>query len=216
MGSNKFLVYHRGSRWYQMAQGSIPKGIRELLPPGLHAAWDLLLSNSYFDRDEERVLLPLLLWMDEVGYTHGFRRPDVRERARNMGMEEYLEELASVVQPPMTHREMFNLQGNSFDPLAIALRIGPAVVEWLRGGSASSHRFPGPVAVDEAFEKATKFVKDQNKIPPNVSPYPSLSMHGRLSRGVYFVRPPPSVVASPVRLAPGTPLRAAESGRGNS
>ena len=37
--------------------------------------------------DEDKALRPLIEWMDAQGEQWGFRKPNVRERARNMGME---------------------------------------------------------------------------------------------------------------------------------
>ncbi|MFM7978324.1 MAG: hypothetical protein ACKPKO_03330, partial [Candidatus Fonsibacter sp.] len=56
-------------------------------------------------------------WIAEHGSEHGFRTPNVRERGRAMGMAAYLHGLG------LSESELYDAQGNSFDPQAVLSRL---------------------------------------------------------------------------------------------
>eukprot|EP00969_Alexandrium_andersonii_P202324 8939634-Alexandrium_andersonii.AAC.1 len=56
-------------------------------------------------------------WIELHGRELGFRAPTVAERGRSLGIWEYLHGIG------LTERQIFDAQGNLFDPMAVATRI---------------------------------------------------------------------------------------------
>ena len=77
-----------------------PRAIRTLRPLGLQGTWGILCVKDKFSHGEEVVMVPLQDWIHCHGPAHGFRIPNVRGRARHLGMEGYLRGFAHVTETP--------------------------------------------------------------------------------------------------------------------
>ena len=89
--------------------------MRARMPGAAAERWDLLCSGKRLAREDEHKVEPLCRWIHAYGPAHGFRVPNVAERARHMGLGTYLWRLATVCDPQLTPRQIFDIQGNSFD-----------------------------------------------------------------------------------------------------
>ena len=112
----------------------------------------------------------------------------------------------------MTARQLFDLQGNSFDHIAVALRVGPAVTHWLLGGELPEHRFPAPAAAAAAFDSSARFARKHGKIVPTAGPFPT-ARRDDLMRGHLGVQPAAQVEDQLIRQQVQDASRAAEHGR---
>ena len=72
-------------------------------------------------------------WIAARGHEHGFRTPNVAERRRAMGMLAYLQTLG------LNDQDMYDAQGNSFDPQAVCLRLQLGVQMWAAGSLERKH-----------------------------------------------------------------------------
>lgn len=94
--------------------------------PELRAGWDEVLRGAFAGQASDAAL-QAAAWLVEHGGRLGVRPPNVAERARGLGMGEYLP------QPGLSEAREYDAQGNAFDPLAIAIRIGPGARDWSQG-----------------------------------------------------------------------------------
>eukprot|EP00969_Alexandrium_andersonii_P354081 15441333-Alexandrium_andersonii.AAC.1 len=74
----------------------------------------------------------------------------VAERGRSLGIWEYLHGLG------FTERQVFDAQGNLFDPMAVATRIADPVLCWLQGGELPAHEFPPPLQTLHLYAQARR------------------------------------------------------------
>ena len=109
--------------------------------------WDRLLQQGAAVEDGDRELQALARWVDMHGPNLGFRRPNVRERSRVLGMGAYLDGLR------LSERSLFDAQGNAFDRAILGVRIGRALAAWVSGGSVPSHSFPTPDQVRRIYNQ---------------------------------------------------------------
>ena len=82
--------------------------------------------------------MPAVRWLAQHGEDLGARTPDVSERARALGLEDYFRLLG------LTHWQAYTAQGNIFDPTASVARGGPGVAAALRGQCMARPAYPGP------------------------------------------------------------------------
>ncbi|MFM7987626.1 MAG: hypothetical protein ACKPKO_50755, partial [Candidatus Fonsibacter sp.] len=94
-------------------------------------------------------------WINEHGEQKGFRAPNVGERARAMGMAAYLSQLG------LGDNELYDGQGNSFDPQAVLIRIQQGLRSWERGGPIARHEFPEPSFVAQVYEGVLQYVTER-------------------------------------------------------
>ena len=72
-----------------------------------------------------------------------------------MGMSSYLAELG------LPDQELWDAQRNSFDPLAVALRLHEGVRRWASGETLGTHAFPPMQTVANAFAAVRQCVQDR-------------------------------------------------------
>ena len=116
----------------------------------------------------------------------------------------YLEELE------LGEQDLYDAQGNSFDPQAILVRMQRGVLGWARGEELARHEFPSASAVTEAYASVLEYVRARGLVGAD-HPFPhdlrewllTLETGSQLSQT-------PGVVPEAERLRP-----AAEYGRGN-
>ena len=126
--------------------------IKMRLPLHLRQGWGLVarnLTSPQSERDTEEVAA----WIAAHGAEQGFRTPNVRERGRAMGMMGYLDELE------LGEQDLYDAQGNSFDPQTVLLRMQKGVMEWARGRELVRHEFPSATAVSEAFTGVRDYIR---------------------------------------------------------
>ena len=119
------------------------------MPSGTRPGWRLL-ARGRLQRSEEAEAIGAVRWLADYGEAIGVRIPNTRERARALGLEEYY---ASLREKGLGPTALFTAQGNSFDHVAVARRIGQAVRTWLRGGLAERHRYPRPAVVEDIYQQ---------------------------------------------------------------
>ncbi|MFM7984441.1 MAG: hypothetical protein ACKPKO_34460, partial [Candidatus Fonsibacter sp.] len=96
--------------------------------------WMLIARNMTNGRDE-RDAEAVAAWIAAHGEAEGFRVPNVRERSRAMGTAAYTDE------PGLAEQELYDGQGNSFDPQAVLMRLQAGLqMSDIRGG----HRHHSP------------------------------------------------------------------------
>jgi hypothetical protein len=162
------LLYQRGTDWQDAPLATCAARIRALLPIELRAGWTLVergLANSCREHEE----LPTVSWIAAHGARHGFRIPNVAERARGMGMGAYLHSLGQL---GLDEFQMFNGQGNSFDRAAVALRRREGVARWLAGADLARHSYPDPRSVYSDYERLRREAVLAG-LPARDFPYPA-------------------------------------------
>ena len=167
------------------------------LPPWVRDGWMLIARNMVTGcnaREAEEVAA----WITMHGQEVGFRAPHTRERGRAMGMGSYLAELG------VNEQELYDAQGNSFDPQAVALRLRDGIHEWAAGGLLSRHPYPDLATVTAAFEEDRHYVENRGLLGC-ARPFPH-DLHDRL----LCIGGTPQLSATPA--ASSSP--AAEHGRG--
>ena len=113
--------------WGAVPDELLPANVRVLLPSGTRVSFDALLNLSRSaSRAQEDEAIPAALWLAHFGHTIGIRTPSARERARVFDLFEYAQALG------LSEHELFSAIGNAFDPEVTAIRIGQAVIAWLR------------------------------------------------------------------------------------
>ena len=159
----RHLLYSRSGDWFAGDILSAGRRIRQLLPTALHEGWRLICTGG--TRSNEAPAERVAEWIDTHGRQHGFRTPTVQERARCIGHAGYQLELG------LTPRQLFDGQGNHFDPAAVVARIAGSVLTWIRGGLLHRHRFPAPDEVCAAYDMIRAQV-DARGLAVQPSPFP--------------------------------------------
>ena len=94
--------------------------------------------------------MPTARWIVDHGASIGIRIPNVRERARALGLGDYYDLLEA---QGLGTVQLFTAQGNAFDHVAVARRLGQAVRTCLRGGFPERHRYPTPQAIEDLYQR---------------------------------------------------------------
>ena len=114
------LLYQLDTLWHIMPAVARSRNIRTLLPTDARAGWAAIVARR-IGAGNEGMAEAATCWIVDHGASHGFRVPNVRERARVMGMEPYLEQLE------LSEFDTYQAEGNSFDRIAVAVRIDDAI-----------------------------------------------------------------------------------------
>jgi hypothetical protein len=118
------LLARRGTVWERIAPSAIAGAVRREMPERLRPGWDAIA----FGRQGGAAWADgAAAWLAEHGPVLGIRAPNVAERARAMGLAQYLALLN------LTEAAMYDAQGNSFDKDALRLRLEGPLLQWLRG-----------------------------------------------------------------------------------
>ena len=88
----RFLLYRRGSEFDHIPDHVLANAIKSKLPPEVRAGW-MVIARNMVHGPSERSAEEAAAWISRHGKAAGFRTPNVRERARAMGMGSYLTEL---------------------------------------------------------------------------------------------------------------------------
>lgn len=196
----RFLVYRRDTEADLVPEQHIAGYIGAQLPPALRPAWNSI-ARGLVNRDSEQQAEVVADWISQHGPERGFRIPNVRERSRAMGMAAYLQELQ------LDERELYDGQGNSFDPQAVCLRLHEGLRSWLATGQLARHCFPMISVAHSAFQEVLSYVQ-QRGLHGVEHPFPYDL------RGVLVLDPGNALTHTPPVVHDGSSL-AAEYGRVN-
>ena len=138
--------------------------------------------------------------MWQQGPRVGARLPNLDERGRILGAPETW---LGLRQQGLSLRQIFDSQGNAFDPRVVYYRLGRHIEAWLRGDTIPNCEVPDPTALDQIFDAMTERVRRRG-LPTHPHPGPDPELFA-------MAGPPPSDV-SPDEIAHAAFL-AAEDGR---
>ena len=114
----------------------ISSNIRALMPADIQPGWDAIKHDMALDPDHRMVADAAAAWLVDFGTAHGVRPPNTEERSRLQGIEEYAQRLG------LSNNDLYNAQGNMFDPAAIASRLADFVLPALHGiQNLQKHKF---------------------------------------------------------------------------
>ena len=124
-------------------------------------------------------------WFAAHGPQAGVRIPNVRERARALGLEQYCDALG------LGEREMYDAQGNSFDQEILHVRIGAALGDWARG-ARRRHNWLPPLELLQTYRTVQMEINRPDET--RRSPFPADLWEGVLS--LFTPLPTPSTSAA--------------------
>ena len=169
--------------------------IKNRIPQEHRIGW-MLIARNLVSGANEREAEGAAGWISQHGEAAGFRIPNTRERARAIGMGAYLAALG------LSEQEMYDAQGNSFDPHAIVMRLRDGIRQWAAGGPVGRHQYPSMDAVAGAFEDVKRYVSDRG-LGGCTRPFPH-----DLFDGLIAAAGTPAFSATPA-----APITTAEDGR---
>ena len=148
----RFLLYKRGTDFDLVPDHLLASCIRDKLPMEHRRPW-MALARGVTPSGGEQEADSVASWISQHGEGMGFRVPNVRERGRAMGMAVYLDELG------LCETELYDAQGNSFDPQAVLIRVQQGLVAWMNGAELERHVFPGIAVLREEYTKVSAYVQ---------------------------------------------------------
>ena len=169
----EFLVYRNDSQLFgrqtsiAMARAHIGEILAAVSPAHVDS-WRALCRTGARGAHEESCLLAAQ-WICEHGEGHGFRIPNVGERAEAFDIRPYVEELMRL---RLSARDAFNAIGNAFDHRMLWAAYGPGVVAHLQGLPRRRHCFPHPRTIFLQFEKALACCRAARYNPHVLIPVP--------------------------------------------
>ena len=98
----------------------------------------------------------LVRWLHTCGRQAGVRTPNVDERSRDIGRPEYLDSLQ------LGEQQLYDAQGNHFNPEAVVLAIGPLVWTWVDQGQLGMPQYLSLEEVLEAYNSIYQHVRNQH------------------------------------------------------
>ena len=118
--------------------------------PGVRAGFELIVDFHERHGDGEDIARQFLLWVAERGPSHGLRFPHQDERARSLGLGDFLNTLQ------LSPRQLYDVVGSHFDPRALQRRMFPLLRDWCAGAPVASHPFPSPAALNGIYTAASE------------------------------------------------------------
>ena len=199
----RFLLYAEGAGWDGIPKNRMDAAIAGRMPAGLRPLWGRLATGLYqANTQSEDDLTCVCAWISVHGPAAGFRIPNVQERARNMGMEAYIRDLARL--GDLTEKEVFDAEGNSFDFHAVMVRTAVQIARWTQGEPIRAHQYPRHVASVQAHADAKDFVRAQGMVPPTTGPHPDDLARRLVVTDYPFLKPiSPERVPEPPEAAAG-------------
>lgn len=179
------LIYRRrreeGFDWHGCSLAQVQAQILRLMPEAIRPLYSRILRGEV-PQGEERQVAAAMDWIGDAGSAHGFRIPNVRERMRSTGREEYLETLR------IGQLEMFNLVGNHFDPDALRVRLQEPLNRALAAPEGTRHQYCSPGSLAVIYRSiATQIRSEGMQVQPAPFPMdlrcPLAAMHGGMQGG---------------------------------
>ena len=162
------LLYRSDANWNMVPDRCLHAEVRRLLPPELRQAWNLLAVNPQ-GREAERQTEPAAIWLAHHGADVGARPPNVIERSRASGTYELCQGLLA---QGLTLQEMFDAQGNAFDPDAFRSRVQAPLLGWLRGRPLPSADLMSPLALRRHYDQMVERVSADPELRPHIAVTP--------------------------------------------
>ena len=162
------LLYRTDANWNMVPDRCLHAEVRRLLPPELRQAWNLLAVNPQ-GREAERQTEPAAIWLAHHGAEVGARPPNVIERSRASGTYELCQGLLA---QGLTLQEMFDAQGNAFDPDAFRSRVQAPLLGWLRGRPLPSADLMSPLALRRHYDQMVERVSVDPELRPHIAVTP--------------------------------------------
>ena len=160
------LLYRTDSHWHLGDLLTVQRRIRDILPPELRQGWKHICEATCRDEDEGPAILTAQ-WINRHGEQHGFRTPRIGERARTIGSTHYQRQLN------LTPRQLFDAQGNHFDPAAIMVRLFGTIRAWVSGQRPPAHSYPSPAEIHESYKRLKARLRSHDeRIPTEDNPFP--------------------------------------------
>ena len=180
---------------------AVARHIGRVLPASLQAPWAAFCAGNRQAADEQAAI-PAFEWISQHGGENGFRPPNTRERSRAMGVDAYMDALARC--GPLSDRDIYDVQGDAFDPDAVLLRVGAPLLHWLRGGNLATYACPPILHCFAAHSRLLGALRRAGHVPPVTNPFPA-DLRASLLREGSLLCPagdgdPPSAAAG--RVAP--------------
>eukprot|EP00969_Alexandrium_andersonii_P181800 8034272-Alexandrium_andersonii.AAC.1 len=124
----------------------------QALPPHLRPAWWFIVRGQLGGAQEAQAEL-VTRWIDQHGPGLGFRAPSAAEQARALGLEAYFAALG------LQGRALYDAEGNSFDYMAVAVRLAAAVEGLAAGRPPPRHDLPGLQELLGTYASARTWVR---------------------------------------------------------
>ena len=142
----KHLLCDQSTVVGQLTTGQLRRHIQGLLPRHLRPAWEWLASERTIGSPAE--VEPLAAWIATEGATHGVRTPNAQERARAMGIDDYMHSLG------LSDIDSYNATGNAFDGSALLSRIEEPLKKLGSAPAPNPDRWLPADAVDDIWRAA--------------------------------------------------------------
>jgi hypothetical protein len=162
------LLYRIDANWNMVPDRCLHAEVRRLMPPELRQAWNLLAVNPQ-GREAERQTEPAAIWLAHHGAEIGARPPNVIERSRASGTYELCQGLLA---QGLTLQEMFDAQGNAFDPDAFRSRVQAPLLGWLRGRPLPPADLMPPLALRRHYDQMVERVSVDPELRPHIAVTP--------------------------------------------
>ena len=163
----RWLIYDQ--RWRGCTPAEAAVRIRTLLPVRLQKAWDIIASQQWSKDRQTEDQDDVARWISEFGPPLGFRPACTRERAKAVGLWQYLSALE------LTDKEGADALGNAFDKDVVASRIGGALIECLADvvspRVSEQRRWPHPLDLVRSHRELTNELR-RRKFEPEAGPFP--------------------------------------------
>ena len=157
-----YLVY--GVRWAATPLSAMAAALEALIPDDMRPTWRGLCAGTDGPAAEQRQDA-LVAWMAGNEAVLGARPPNVRERARGMGVDAYLGGMG--IDDYHTARAL----ADAFDPDALAASVGRPLTRWLAGDPVDDVPAPGVSDLAGFFDGLRRQVADEGFVCPD-SPFP--------------------------------------------
>ena len=162
------LLYRIDANWNSVPDRCLHAEVRRLLPPELRQAWNLLAVNPQ-GREAEQRTEPAAIWLAQHGAALGARPPNVTERGRAAGTHELC---LGLLAQGLTPQELFDAQGNAFDPDAFRARVQAPLLDWLRGRPLPHADLMPPHTLRQHYDQMVERVSVNPELRPHIAATP--------------------------------------------
>jgi hypothetical protein len=152
----KHLLYdlNHPNRWFLGTLEQVKARVSVILDQcgdewrGVQAGFALVCAGKERESQANEQLVSIWgRWLMTEGAAHGLRPPSGPERARAVGMHEYLEALG------LHGRALYDAVGTHFDPRCLQIRVASLLTRWMRDGQASQPDYASPQDLATIFAR---------------------------------------------------------------
>ena len=173
----RFLLFNQSValRWRGMSLNAAQARIRDSLPEAQRPGWDDIANSSFGrarDLAREKRMDATAIWISQHGPALGFRPPNWAERARAVGLYEYL------AATQLSNRERADALGNGFGQYEVASRIGHGLAEALQRDAADPRpghprNYPHPLTLRDWHVELTAGLLGKQTSVDAMHPFPN-------------------------------------------